>query len=87
MGAVEDVVRLVVTVFLICLFVRVLLSYFPISPGTVMYSFQRGVGSVTEPVLAPVRRFLPPVNFGGATQIDLSPIVLFVLCFIILAII
>lgn len=87
MGLVAEVIRYVVGIFLIVLFARVLLSYFPISPGTVMYSLQRGVGTVTEPVLAPVRKVLPPVNFGGSAQLDLSPIVVFFVCLILLALI
>jgi YggT family protein len=86
-GLAEVVIRAVVTIFIVVLFARVLLSYFPIAPGTVMSSVQRGVGSVTEPVLAPVRKVLPPVNFGGAAQLDLSPIVVFFVCIILLALI
>jgi YggT family protein len=82
----EIIFRYVVLLFLICVFARVLLSYFPISPGSLMYSLQRGTVAITEPVLAPLRRLLPPVNVGGSAQIDLSPIIVTFICLLLLAI-
>lgn len=49
---------------------RVLLSWFPINPNGPMGQVMRWIFVATEPVLAPIRRSLPP--FGG---LDLSPIV------------
>jgi YggT family protein len=77
------VIQWILTIFLICLFVRVLLSYFPISYGTPMASVQRVVVGITDPVLAPVRRILPPVTLGGGGALDLSPIVVFFIILIL----
>jgi YggT family protein len=84
----ESVIKLILTLFLLVLFARVLLSYFPISPGTPMASVQRVVGAVTDPVLSPVRRLLPPVSLGGTGAVlDMSPIIVFIVIFILLRIV
>lgn len=64
---------------LIVIFLRAILSWFPVSPhsmaGTALYWLHR----VTDPMMAPVRRFVRPVSLGGAA-IDFSAmIVMFVL--------
>jgi len=82
-----EVVRLILSVFLLCLFIRVILSYFPISYGTPMSGVQRAVGAVTDPILAPVRRLVPPVNLGGGGVLDMSPVIVFVIVFILLSLI
>jgi YggT family protein len=53
--------------------VRVLMSWFPIRPGTAAGSIYVLVRDLTEPVLAPLRRVIPPIG-----MIDVSPIVAFV---------
>lgn len=40
-----------------------------------MAAVQRGVSRLVDPVLAPIRRMLPPVRIGGM-GLDLSPIIL-----------
>ncbi|HEX9258192.1 MAG TPA: YggT family protein [Acidimicrobiales bacterium] len=50
--------------------VRMVLSWFPLQPGGLMAKLQRVLIAVTDPVLAPLRRIIPPV--GG---LDLSPLV------------
>jgi YggT family protein len=52
---------------------RILLSWFPISRGGPMETVYSVLYNVTEPVLGPVRRAIPP--FGG---LDLSPIVVLI---------
>ena len=63
-----------VNLYLLLLFARIILSWFPLSPGGVVASMYGFLYSITEPVLGPVRRILPPLSFGGA-GLDLSPIV------------
>jgi YggT family protein len=60
-----------VEAFVVVLIVRALLSWFPARPGSPVVSLERALGSVTEPVLRPIRRILPPVRAGGMS-IDLS---------------
>lgn len=59
-----------INLYVLVIFARILLSWFPISRGGGMESIYNAIYSVTEPVLGPVRRALPPL--GG---FDLSPIV------------
>jgi len=63
--------------YVLILFVRIVLSWFPIAPGGVMESIYRLLFAVTEPLLRPLRGLLPPVRLGAAA-LDLSPILLFV---------
>ena len=58
------------------LFPRALLSWFPASPGSTLASINSVLYRLTEPVLGPVRRLLPPVRAGGF-GIDLSFIIVF----------
>ena len=64
----------VVELYVILLFARALLSWFPSRPGTTMYNIVRLLERLTEPLLRPIRRALPPVRVGGGA-IDLSFIV------------
>ena len=81
----EIVIRYVVSAFMIVLFARILLSYFPLSPGGPMETVSRFAGAVTDPVLQPVRRLLPPVSLGpSGAGLDLSPLVVFAVCWVIL---
>jgi YggT family protein len=69
--------------YLVCLFVRIALSWFPLAPGGVMASIYRVLFRITEPVLAPLRAVIPPVPMGGMS-LDLSPIiVIFVIYFLL----
>jgi len=63
-------------IYLLVLVVRVLMSWFPISRDGSMATFAGVLYTVTDPVLLPLRRILPPVRMGGMA-LDLSPIVAF----------
>ncbi len=62
--------------YLLVLVVRVLMSWFPISRDGPMATVAGGLYTVTDPVLVPLRRLLPPVRMGHMA-LDLSPIVAF----------
>jgi YggT family protein len=59
---------LFVTIFEVLLIIRVVMSYFA-GPGNRFYA---ALLSLTEPLLVPVRRVVPPL--GGA---DLAPLIMF----------
>lgn len=59
--------------FLVALWARVILSYFSVRPGSPLESLNRVAGTITEPVLGPVRRVMPMARVGGA-GLDLSPL-------------
>ena len=60
--------------YVIVLFARVILSWFPITPGSAMESIHDILRMLTDPILLPLRRALPPVRMG-AMALDLSPVV------------
>lgn len=60
--------------WLLAVFVRIVLSWFPATEGGALARFSDLLGAVTDPVLAPVRAMLPPVRMGGM-GLDLSPMV------------
>ena len=62
--------------YLIVMFARIILSWFPVEPGSGIASVYGFLYAITEPVLGPIRRVLPPVGMGGM-GLDLSPIVVF----------
>ncbi|MDP8992308.1 MAG: YggT family protein [Actinomycetota bacterium] len=65
-----------VQLYVYVLVARILLSWFPITPGSTLASVFSVLYKVTEPVLGPLRRLLPPVGIGGM-GFDLSPIIVF----------
>ena len=66
------------TIYLMALFARIILSWFPLSPNGVMASVFSFLYTITEPVLGPIRRMLPPVGVGGM-GLDLSPLIVILL--------
>jgi len=54
-------------IYVLILFARALLSWFPYSPSSPLNPVRRLVFAATEPVLAPFRRIIPPIG-----MIDLS---------------
>ncbi len=74
------IVCALVTAYLVVLFARAILSWFPVRPGTPWASIYGVLLDLTEPVLAPLRRVIPP-----AGMFDLSFMVLFVALFILRA--
>lgn len=75
------VVTILLNVFQLALFIRVVMSWFPLSSSGAR-SVMDIVVRITEPVLGPIRRALP--SFGG---IDISPIVAILLLSILVRLI
>jgi YggT family protein len=63
--------------YLLMVFARVIMSWFPPSPDTGYAQVHQFFYNVTEPVLGPVRAMLPPLRIG-AGGLDLSPIAVFI---------
>jgi YggT family protein len=79
------IVYLIVEIYLFILIIRILLSWFPISSDSPFNPVVRVLSAVTDPILRPLRRVLPPLTVGGM-GIDLSPIILCVVLEIVLRI-
>jgi YggT family protein len=67
---VQSFLGLLLNLYVLALLGRVILSWFPMNPGSAMVGVYSFLYSVTEPLLGPVRRMLP--SFGG---LDLSPLI------------
>jgi len=69
---VRSVIWWVLTVYLVILAGRAVLSWFPVRQGTFLAGLNSLLFDLTEPVLRPVRRVIPP-----AGMLDTSFIVVF----------
>ncbi len=63
--------------YLIAIFVRIVLSWFPLDPNGFMATVAGFLYMLTDPVLGPLRRMLPAVRLGSVA-LDLSPIVVII---------
>jgi YggT family protein len=72
---VADYVSTLITVYVVLIFIRILMSYFRSIPYyRALDVFLRFVTEVTDPWLNLFRRFIPPVRVGPAA-IDLTPMI------------
>ena len=74
-GDVADYVDTLITVYVVLIFIRILISWVPRIPyNPVLRAIITFVSDVTDPYLNLFRRFIPPVRLGPGA-LDLSPIV------------
>jgi YggT family protein len=73
---------LVLQIFSFAVLARILMSWIRITPGTAVASVYSVIFNLTEPVLGPIRRLIPPVRMGMAA-IDVSPIIVFVVIMLV----
>ncbi len=72
--------------YVFIIFGRIILSWFPVAPDSAMATVFSFFYALTEPLLGPLRRAIPPIGMGGM-GLDLSPmIVIFGLFFLTKAI-
>jgi len=91
MGFVLGIVSLALLLLQLLLVARAVLDWSvvlagPSASGSIRSRLVAGVHAVTEPILAPVRRVLPPVRMG-TVSLDLAFIVVFMAIVLIRAII
>jgi YggT family protein len=63
--------------YLVALIARIILSWFPARGDGPLATINSALYTITEPVLGPLRRMIPPVG-GSSFRIDLSPIIVFI---------
>jgi len=68
------VVCLIGWLYLIAIFIRILLSWFPLDPDGFMATIGGFLYMVTDPVLVPLRRVIPPLRLGNVA-LDLSAVI------------
>ena len=72
-----DLICLLLGLYFWVIFARILMSWVRVVPGTGVASVYSVLFNLTEPVLGPLRRVIPPMRLG-VTAIDLSPIIAFI---------
>ena len=68
-----NILAYIVTIYIVILAGRAVLSWFPVRGGTFLASLNTLLFELTEPVLRPVRKLIPPVG-----MFDMSFLVVFV---------
>ena len=68
---------LLLRLYVFVVIARVIFSWVRVTPGTPMASIYSVIYNLTEPVLGPLRRAIPPMRMG-AGAIDLSPLIIIV---------
>ncbi|GAA4667946.1 YggT family protein [Streptomyces chumphonensis] len=91
MGIAQQVVLVVLNLFLYVLIFRLIMDYVFMfarswQPGKAMVVILEGTYTVTDPPLKLLRRFIPPLRFGGVA-LDLSFFVLMIIVFILIRIV
>ncbi|MDD3074401.1 MAG: YggT family protein [Eubacteriales bacterium] len=66
------------SVFYLVLTARILLTWIPVQPGGLLADIIDVLNSLTEPLLAPIRKIIPPIPLGMG-YLDLSPLILMLL--------
>ncbi len=88
-GIVLQILRLVVVLFLIFLLVRAVLDWVQVfardwRPKGAVLVVAEAVYTVTDPPLKALRRVIPPLRLGSVS-LDVAYMVLFALCWVLLA--
>jgi YggT family protein len=79
---VGDLLCQILSFYVLVILARVIFSWIRVQPGTAVASIYSVIFNLTEPVLGPLRRAIPPVRMGMAA-LDLSPIIVLVLITVI----
>lgn len=69
-----EIICTALLLYLIAVFGRIILSWFPLDPNGFGATIAGFLYMVTDPILGPLRRNIPPVRLG-AVALDLSPII------------
>jgi len=75
--ALSRITHFILNIYIWIIFAHVILTWIR-TPS--LYKVRLILFRLTEPVLGPIRRFVPPYKFGG---LDISPLIAFVLIFLI----
>ncbi len=71
------IICLFLDLYLLAVFARIILSWFPLDPNGSMATVAGLLFMVTDPVLAPLRSAIPAVRLGSVA-LDLSPIIVII---------
>lgn len=72
-----DTICLVLNLYVLVVLARIVFSWIRVTPDTPVASIYSVIYNLTEPVLGPLRRAIPPVRMGMAA-LDLSPLIILI---------
>jgi YggT family protein len=78
-----EILCVALQLYVFVIFGRVIMSWFPVTEGSALESIDTFLRMLTEPVLGPLRRAIPALRVGGMA-IDLSPMILIFVIYIVL---
>ena len=77
-----DTICFILNLYVLVILARIVFSWIRVTPGTPLASVYSVIYNLTEPILGPLRRVIPPMRMGAAA-LDLSPIIVFVIVLLI----
>jgi YggT family protein len=77
-----DTICFILNLYVLVILARIVFSWIRVTPGTPLASIYSVIYNLTEPILGPLRRVIPPMRMGAAA-LDLSPIIVFVIVLLI----
>ncbi|MFH1104302.1 MAG: YggT family protein [Actinomycetota bacterium] len=77
-----NVLRTIVLAYAYVVLARVILEWIPVSYDHPLARVRSVLRAVTDPLLTPLRSIIPPVRMGGMA-LDLSPMILMVVLFLL----
>ena len=92
MNILKDVAFVLLSVYLVLLVARMVLSWIQVyardwHPKGILLVVAEGVYSATDPPLRFLRRYIPPLRLGSLGALDLSYTLLFLLIIVLLAVV
>ncbi len=72
-----EIICFALLAYMVMIIVRIVMTYFPLDPDGMMATIAGFLFVVTDPVLGPLRRVLPPIRIGSMA-LDISPIVVII---------
>lgn len=72
-----EIICALLSLYVVAIFVRIILTWFPLDPDGAMATVAGFLFLITDPVLGPLRRVVPALRFGSVA-LDLSPIIVLI---------
>jgi YggT family protein len=82
----RNLLCILILLYTLAIIGRAILSWFPVSPDSALAVVNGFLFRITEPLMAPIRRAMPPVRAGGI-GIDLSVMIIIIVLFVLRGII
>ncbi|HEX2575526.1 MAG TPA: YggT family protein [Aquihabitans sp.] len=76
------VIKLLLLLYIVAIVLVMVMSWFPMEPGGAGSRAFLALRRLTEPVLGPVRRVIPPIG-GGGVAIDISATLVLLVLFML----